>query len=251
MTRAAWITGAGKGIGRSLALRLAADGWRVAVSARTEADLLSLAAEAERLHGAVAPHPLDVADEAAVARVLDAIEDGSGPLDLVVLNAGTHIPVAAAQFSAKPFRKLMEVNFFGVVHGLAAVLPRMIERGHGRIAVVASVSGYRGLPTAAAYGATKAALINMCEALKPELDRSGVRLTLINPGFVETPLTDRNDFPMPFLISAEKAADRIVRGLERGAFEIAFPRRFTFLLKLARCLPYALYFRLTGRISRQ
>lgn len=251
MTRAAWITGAGKGIGRSLALRLAADGWRVAVSARTEADLLSLAAEAERLDGVVAPHTLDVADEAAVARVLDAIEDGSGPLDLVVLNAGTHIPVAAAQFSAKPFRKLMEVNFFGVVHGLAAVLPRMIERGHGRIAVVASVSGYRGLPTAAAYGATKAALINMCEALKPELDRSGVRLTLINPGFVETPLTDRNDFPMPFLISAEKAADRIVRGLERGAFEITFPRRFTFLLKLARCLPYALYFRLTGRISRQ
>ena len=251
MTRAAWITGAGKGIGRSLALRLAADGWRVAVSARTEADLLSLAAEAEHLDGAVAPHPLDVADEAAVARVLDAIEDGSAPLDLVVLNAGTHIPVAAAQFSSKPFRKLMEVNFFGVVHGLAAVLPRMIERGHGRIAVVASVSGYRGLPTAAAYGATKAALINMCEALKPELDRSGVRLTLINPGFVETPLTDRNDFPMPFLISAEKAADRIVRGLERGAFEITFPRRFTFLLKLARCLPYALYFRLTGRIGRQ
>ena len=251
MTRAAWITGAGKGIGRSLALRLAADGWRVAVSARTEADLLSLAAEGQGLDGAIFPYALDVTDEAEVAHVLDAIEDGLGPLDLAVLNAGTHIPVAAEELSSEPFRKLMEVNFFGVVYGLAAVLPRMIRRGGGQVAVVASVSGYRGLPTAAAYGATKAALINMCEALKPELDRSGVRLSLINPGFVQTPLTDRNDFPMPFLISAEKAADRIVRGLERGAFEITFPRRFSFLLKLARCLPYGLYFRLVGRMARQ
>jgi len=145
----------------------------------------------------------------------------------------------------------MEVNFFGVVHGLAALVPRMVERRSGQLAVVSSVSGYRGLPSASAYGATKAALINMCEALKPELDGHGVTLSLINPGFVETPLTDRNDFVMPFLVPADEAARRIAKGLARGAFEITCPRRFTWGLKLLRCLPYAVYFPLMRRLVRK
>ena len=131
---------------------------------------------------------------------------------------------------------------------LAAVLPRFIGKQAGHVAVVSSVAGYRGLPTSAAYGASKAALINMCEALKPELDRYGVKLSLICPGFVRTPLTDRNAFPMPFLMEAEEAAERIVNGLLRGKFEITFPRRFTWWLKLGRCLPYAWYFLLTRRM---
>ena len=136
----------------------------------------------------------------------------------------------------------------GTVNGLAQIIPRLIERKRGHIAVVASLAGYRGLPTAAAYGATKAGLINMCEALKPELERHGVRLTLINPGFVETPLTDRNEFPMPYLMPVEKAADRIMRGLRSDDFEVTFPWRFATVMKLLRLLPDRLFFLLTRRM---
>jgi NAD(P)-dependent dehydrogenase (short-subunit alcohol dehydrogenase family) len=244
----AWCTGAGKGIGRAVAKGLARDGVRVAVSSRTAEDLASLAAEVSGLSGSINPYPVDVTSEAAVQDVVDGIEREMGSLDLVILNAGTHTPVHAAHLQARDFRRLMETNFMGAVHGLAAVLPRFLARRSGRIAVVASVAGYRGLPTAAAYGASKAALINMCEALKPELDRCGVRLILINPGFVKTPLTDRNEFRMPFLMDVDDAAARIVAGLSKERFEVTFPKRFTWSLKLARCLPYALYFALTRRM---
>ena len=142
------------------------------------------------------------------------IEAERGPIDVAVLNAGTHQPVSAAEFTAEGLRRLIEINLFGTAACLEALMPRMIARGRGRIAVVASVAGYRGLPTSAYYGASKAALINLTESLKFDLDRAGVTLQLVDPGFVKTPLTDRNDFPMPFLISAELAADRIARGLK-------------------------------------
>lgn len=251
MADVVWITGAGKGIGRALALLYAAEGRRVAASARTQADLDSLVEEAAGLAGTIRPYVLDVTVERAVQETVAAIEYDMGPIVIAVLNAGTHVPVDVREFTAAPFRDLMEVNFFGVVHGLAALVPRMLERRSGHLAVVSSVSGYRGLPSASAYGATKAALINMCEALKPELDGHGVALSLINPGFVQTPLTDRNDFAMPFLVPADEAARRIARGLARGDFEITFPRRFTWGLKLLRCLPYAVYFRLVRRLVRQ
>jgi short-subunit dehydrogenase len=245
--RRAWITGAGKGIGRALALALAADGWRVAASARTKTDLESLANEARGFSGQIHIVPLDVRDEAAVLAAVNGIEQAMGPLDLAVLNAGTHRPVGLDDFSPDLFRKLFEVNVMGVVNGLAAVLPCFRERGGGHVAVVASLAGYRGLPTAAAYSMTKAGLIALCESLKPELDRAHIALTLINPGFVRTPLTDRNDFPMPFLISAEDAAAVIVRGLERRDFEIAFPMPFALVMKCLRILPDALFFRLARR----
>ncbi|MCG8510935.1 MAG: SDR family NAD(P)-dependent oxidoreductase [Rhodospirillales bacterium] len=251
MADTVWITGAGKGIGRALALLYAAKGRPVAISARTEKDLDTLAEEAAPLPGLVRAYTLDVTNEDDVRKTVEAIEAEMGPIALAVLNAGTHIPVHAKSFESGPFRTLTEVNFFGVVHGLTALIPRMIERRSGHLAVVSSVSGYRGLPTASAYGATKAALINMCEALKPELEQNDVSLSLIKPGFVKTPLTDRNDFPMPFLVSAEEAAERIAAGLDRKAFEIAFPRLFVWGLKLMRCLPYALYFRLVRRLVRQ
>ncbi|MGF1641828.1 MAG: SDR family NAD(P)-dependent oxidoreductase [Rhodospirillales bacterium] len=246
--RVAWVTGAGQGIGRALALRLASEGCRVAISARTEQDLLDVAAEGRRKGFDLLPFPLDVTDEGAVARTAAAIEEALGPLDLAVFNAGTHIPMRADAFVVDDVRRLVDVNLMGVVHGLAAVLPRFLARRRGQIAVVSSVSGYCGLPTAAAYGATKAALINMCEALKPELDAHDVVLSIVNPGFVRTPLTDKNRFPMPFLMEADDAARRIMKGMQTRRFEIAFPRRLVWLMKTMRLLPYPLYFALTRRL---
>jgi len=247
--KVAWVTGAGKGIGRELAKRLSEDGWTVAVSARTEEDLrcLALDCRADSIHS----FPLDVADIAATVETVARIAADLGQPDLVVFNAGTHIPISAEDFSVEAFRSLVETNLMGPVNGLSQILPQMIARRSGHIAVVASLAGYRGLPTSVAYGATKAGLINMCEALKPELAQCGVRLTLINPGFVKTPLTDRNEFPMPDLISVEKAAAHILRGLAADAFEIAFPWRFAFLMKLLRVLPDRLFFALTRRMVRQ
>jgi NAD(P)-dependent dehydrogenase (short-subunit alcohol dehydrogenase family) len=245
----AWITGGSSGIGRALALELARAGRKVAVSARRGEELERVAAEMPA--GRIAPFPVDAADEAAMTRTAAAIEAALGPLDLAVFNAGTHHPVSVETFGPAPFRHLMDINFMGAVNGIASVLPGFLARRAGHIAVVSSVAGYRGLPQAAAYGPTKAALINLCEALKPDLDRYQVRISVINPGFIRTPLTDLNEFPMPFLMEADVAARRIVRGLDAGKFEITFPRRFTFMLKVARMLPYALYFpmvkRTTGR----
>ena len=245
----AWITGAGKGIGRALALRLAADGWIVAASARTHEDLSSLSTEcpAGHIHG----FPLDVTDLPLTEATVRDIEQQLGPLNLAVLNAGTHIPMSAENFSVDDFRHLVETNLMGTVNGLAQIIPTFVERKSGHIAIVASLAGYRGLPSSAAYGATKAALINMCEALKPDLERFGVRLTLINPGFVETSLTDKNDFPMPFLIPVEEAVDQMVHGFRQSAFETAFPWRFAYLMKLLRILPDRLFFSLTRRMLRE
>ena len=243
-----WCTGAGKGIGRAVALRYARAGATVAASARTVADLESLAVEAAGAPGRIVAFPHDVTDADAVALAAADIEARLGPIDLAILNAGTHRPLTLATFAVQPVRDLVETNLMGTVHGLAAVLPRFAARGRGHVAIVASVAGWRGLPTAAAYGATKAALINLAEALKPELDRAGVRLTLVNPGFVATPLTARNDFAMPFLMTADAAATRIQRGIAAGRFEVTFPRRFTWPLKLLRCLPYPLFFALTRRL---
>lgn len=245
-SKVAWVTGAGKGIGRALCKRLAEDGWTVAASARTEADLRSL--ETECSDGAVHGFVLDVTDEAKTAITFDVIENRLGSIDLAIFNAGTHVPMPVEAFSVEAVRRLVETNLMGTVNGLAYVMPRFIGRQSGHIAVVASLAGYRGLPTSAAYGATKAGLINMCEALKPELERHGVRLSLINPGFVETPLTDKNEFPMPFLMPVDDAVAAIVAGLKGNAFEITFPWRFAILMKVLRILPDGLFFSVTRRM---
>lgn len=244
MAERVWIIGASYGIGAALAERLAADGKEVWASARSAGKLAALA---ERHPGRIHALPLDVTDKAAVRAALASIEAASGPPDTVVLNAGTHQPVAAKDFTADGLRQVMELNVFGTANGIETVLPGMLQRDAGRIAVVASVAGYNGLPTSAYYGASKAALINMIESLRFDLRRTGVVLQLVNPGFVKTPLTDRNDFAMPFLIPAEAAAAAIARGLASDRFEIAFPRTFVWLLKLVGLLPYRLYFALVGR----
>jgi NAD(P)-dependent dehydrogenase (short-subunit alcohol dehydrogenase family) len=242
--KSAWITGASSGIGRELALTLARQGVVVAASARSRGALEALAAEAG--NGRILPTPLDVTDRAAVKAAAEAAARVfRGPADLAVLNAGSFLPMSAGQFDAARFRIQVEVNLMGTVHMLEALLPACLDARKGHIAIVASVAGYRGLPTSAAYGATKAALINLAESLKYDLDRAGVTLQLVNPGFVKTPLTDRNDFNMPFLMPVERAVEQLVAGLRSGRFEITFPRRFTWQLKLLRLLPYRLYFAIT------
>ena len=248
MSRIAWITGASSGLGEALALCMARDGWRVAVSARSAGKLARLQQAAEASSGSVHAFPLDVTDAAATLETVARIEQELGPIDQAVLNAGYHTPVRAAAIDVADFRNLVEINLMGTVNGLAPVLERMIPRGRGRVAVVASVAGYRGLPTSAAYGMTKAGLINMTEALKPELDRLGVTLQIVNPGFVRTPLTDRNPFPMPFLMEVDAAATALYRGLRSRRFEIVFPRRFAYLMKILRCLPAPIAFALTRRL---
>jgi len=240
--RVVWIVRASSGIGRALALRMARDGWRVAASARSVEALEALAQDSQ---GRISAHLLDVTDEAAVAGVAATVWRDVGAIDLAVFAAGRHIPVDAAAFEVEPFRQLVEINFMGVVYGLAGVVPRMVERGVGHIAVVSSIAGYRGLPTASAYGATKGALNNMTEALKFDLEPKGIKVQLVCPGFVRTPMTDKNPFPMPFLMEPEDAAEAFYRGLQGSVFEINFPRRFTFMMNLLCALPHRLYMAVT------
>lgn len=243
--RVVWITGAGSGIGQVLARDYAIYGAQVAVSGRRPEALVATAAAAP---GAIHPFPLDVTDAADCTATVAAIEARLGPIDLAVLNAAQYTPMSAAGFDQAVFRRTIEANLIGVGNALDPLLRRMGERRAGTIAIVASVAGYGGLPRAAAYGASKAALINLAESLRPEAERMGVRIVVINPGFVATPMTSVNDFKMPWLVSAETAARRIRRGLDGGGFEIAFPRRFAWLLKALRLLPYPLYFALTRRL---
>lgn len=251
MSRVVWITGASSGIGAALARRLARAGWQVAASARRGDRLAALAEDAGDGPGRIVPVALDVTDARAVEDAVARIEHEVGPITQAVLNAGTHIPVRAEALRVEDFRALVDLNLLGTVHCLAALVPRLIDRRAGRIAVVASVAGYRGLPTAAAYGMTKAGLINMAEALRVELAPKGVTLQIVNPGFVRTPLTERNEFEMPFLMEPDAAAEALFRGLRSDRFEIAFPRRFVVLMKLLRCLPAPLAFALTRRMVPQ
>ncbi|MEM8811671.1 MAG: SDR family NAD(P)-dependent oxidoreductase [Pseudomonadota bacterium] len=245
-----WITGAGKGIGRALAIRMARDGHLVAASARTVADLETLAEEAKPLSGSITPYPLDIVDGAAAADTVAAIETDMGPIDLALLNAGTHEPIWLKDFSVEKVGRLIDINLMGTVKCLEPLVHRFRERGSGEIAVVASVAGYCGLPSAAGYGASKAGLINLCEALYPELDAAGVRLRVINPGFVDTPLTRKNDFDMPFLISESAAVEHIMKGLKGNRFEIVFPLPMALSMRFLRALPYRLFFRLTKRVLK-
>jgi short-subunit dehydrogenase len=242
-----WITGAGRGIGKSLALLCAQQGMTVYASSRTASELDSLVQSCKNFSGVMIPLPLDITDVEEISKIMQRWDDSSGLPDLVILNAGTHDPFAADSFSAQRAKQLLDINLQGTINCLDPILKRMLIRDSGQIAVMASVAGYRGLPTAGIYGASKAALINLCEALKLDLLHTNLKLQVINPGFVRTSLTDKNDFKMPALIESEEAAARIMQGLLSKRFEIAFPRRFVCALKLLRILPYSWYFKLIGK----
>ncbi|MDD2668975.1 MULTISPECIES: SDR family NAD(P)-dependent oxidoreductase [Zoogloea] len=241
--RRVWIVGASSGIGAALAVELDARGARLALSARNAAALRDLAAT---FRDAIVL-PLDVTDAGAFTPAMMQILDAWGGLDLIILNAGTYTPLRAWDLTTDTARQTVHTNLLGVMDGVAAVVPQLILQGHGAIAIVGSVAGYRGLPKALAYGPSKAALINFAETLYLDLAPKGVSVFIINPGFVATALTAQNDFEMPALISAENAAARIVRGFAGGAFEIHFPQRFTRVLKLLRLLPDRVYFKLIAR----
>lgn len=243
----AWVTGASSGIGKATALELARRGWTVCITARRIGDLEIVAAEASGLSGRIIAHLGDVTDEAGMAGLVETIERVHGPIALAFFNAGVAPYTRAGALDVAAFRQAMDVNVLGVANGLSPVLARMGERKKGQVAVNASVAGYRGLPKAAAYGASKAAAIHLCEALKFDCDNLGITMQVVNPGFIDTPLTRKNDFPMPFLMSMDEAARRVVDGFERGRFEIIFPRRLAFILKLMRLLPYSWYFPLVTR----
>ncbi|WP_299470683.1 SDR family NAD(P)-dependent oxidoreductase [uncultured Roseibium sp.] len=247
---AAWVTGASSGIGYSLALELAKQGWRVAVTARSIEALEELSSKAQNLAGEIAPYPGDVSDTQLMADHCKTISRDLGGICLLVANAGIYLPQDGLEADVEAFRTSFDVNLMGTVNVVLPVIADMKPKGRGQIAIVSSVAGYGGLPTSAAYGASKAGLINMAESLKFDLDRAGIRIQLINPGFVDTPATQSNPFPMPHLVSTEVAAGEIVEGLSHPSkFEIAFPKPFVRQLKALRLLPYRAYFALLARTT--
>ncbi len=234
----AWVTGASSGIGLALVRELVRRGWSVAATARRAEALQALAAEAPKQ---VLAAPADVANRDQMAAVAASARARFGKIGLVVANAGIYLPVAAPKIDADLFRRTFEVNLMGVAHALEQVIEEMAARREGHFHIVSSATGFGGMPTSSAYGASKAALINMAESLKIELERHKVGVSLSTPGFVETPAQDDNAFPKPFMMQPAAAAKRIADAVERGGFETTFPRRFTWALKALYALPKPLY----------
>jgi len=241
-----WMIGASSGIGEATARELLRCGAKVALSARRRAPLEALSSD-HRERSLVLPLDITSLDQVKSARM--TLESSWHGFDLAVIMAGTHRPVRAWELDARTARDLFEINMMGVLGAAAEIIPLLLRQGHGGIAIVSSVAGYGGLPTSLLYGATKAALINFTETLYLDLHPKGIGVYLINPGFVKTPLTDRNEFEMPALITSDEAAREIVSGLARGDFEIHFPKRFTRVLKVLQLLPYRLYFAAVHRIT--
>jgi NAD(P)-dependent dehydrogenase (short-subunit alcohol dehydrogenase family) len=239
-----WLVGASTGIGRATAQALHALGASVIVSARSPAPLLAL----EQAHPGLQTLALDAADKASVDQAAQTLLS-AGPLDLVMYCAGIYQPLRAQQFNSAQMAQHMQVNYIGATYVTEAVLPSMLKAKQGHLSYVSSVAGFRGLPNSLAYGPTKAALINMAEALYLDLHDEGLGVSVINPGFVETPLTAQNTFRMPALIKPEQAAQEILAGWKAGKFEMHFPRRFTTWLKLMRHSPHSVYFRMTRQFT--
>jgi short-subunit dehydrogenase len=234
-----WITGGGSGIGKALALSFAADGWDVAISGRTAKRLREVQGLSSKIRAIVC----DITKELEIQAALKEI----GHIDVAILNAGNYRPEPTINISIKEHQDIFSVNYFGTLKCIHALIPEMKKKG-GRLAIVASLAGYRGLPNASAYGPSKAALIQLAESLRAELQNTQLQIQLINPGFVKSALTEKNDFEMPFLMKADDAAKRIRHGLEKNNFEIAFPSPLVRRMKLLRMLPYSLYFYLTKKM---
>jgi len=237
-----WITGGGSGIGKALALSFATDGWDVVISGRNHKRLQEVC----NLSPQIRAVDCDITNEADVLSAQPEI----GAIDMAVLNAGDYRPGPTHACSPNDHRKMFEVNYFGTLNCIQAVLPEMRKHG-GKLAIVGSLAGYIGLPNASAYGPSKAALISLCESLCAELQDSLATIRLINPGFVKSTLTDKNNFEMQYLLTAEQAAIEIRRGLEGDSFEIAFPGPFVRRMKLLQMIPYRLYFYLARKMTRQ
>lgn len=239
-----WLVGASSGIGAATASALHARGAQVLVSARSGGALQAFVAE----HAGAQAWPMDVTDAAAVAQAAGEIL-AQGPLDMVVYCAGHYREMRASAMDMADLRQHLDINYIGALNVLHALVPALIAQGRGHVSLISSVAGFRGLPKSLAYGPTKAALTNLAETLYLDLKPMGLGVSVVHPGFVQTPLTSQNQFTMPALITAEQAALAMIKDWERGAFEIHYPKRFTRWMKLLRLLPYRAYFPAVRRFT--
>ena len=244
------ITGASSGIGRALALAFARQGHPVGLVARRVEALESLA-EAVRSGGGLAEvAAADVGDEAALDAAVEALECALGPVEILVANAGISRKVTASRLNLADLERVMDVNYLGAGRAAGAVLPGMLGRGRGQRVVVSSVAAFRGLPGSGAYSASKAAVSNFWEALRGELREVGIACTTIHPGYIDTPLTRKNKYPMPFLMDVDVAAQKMVRGVHARKRQVNLPWQMIAFMTLVRHLPDWLYDRFMGRFTR-
>ena len=248
MNKKIWITGASSGIGKALAIKFATEGWQIAASARRENLLQELNKEYVNIHS----FPVDVTDNEKVKIVFNDIISKLKNIDLCVFCTGIHDPKSERKINIQSIRRIMEVNFFGTLNTINAAKDYFINKKSGHISIVSSVASYRGLPAAAGYCASKSALTSLAETLNFDFKKYNIRVSLISPGFIKTPLTDKNEFPMPFIKTAEFAADKMYDGLTKSnSFEIHFPKELTLFLKFLRILPYRLYLFLIDKLVKR
>ena len=239
-----WITGASSGIGKALAIKFAEKGWIVAASARRE----NLLKDLNKFNQNIYSFPLDVTEIENCKLVANKIIEKFGGIDICVFGTGMHDPKSEKRFNLNKIREIMEVNYFGTMNSINSIYEYFSEKKNGQISIISSVAGYRGLPAAGAYCASKAALTSYAESLNFDMKMKNVRVSLISPGFIKTPMTDQNDFPMPMIKSPEFAANEIFKGLtEKKSFEIHFPKAFTYFLKFLQILPSSIYFKLVSK----
>jgi|JI10StandDraft_1071094.scaffolds.fasta_scaffold09966_7 NAD(P)-dependent dehydrogenase (short-subunit alcohol dehydrogenase family) len=250
--KVAWVTGASSGIGAATVLRLVKEGWVVAATARAGDKIEVLVHHAEIFGGGIVrSYPGDVTDPAVMNDIVERIETEVGPIDLAILNAGVYMPDTIETFTAGHLKEQYETNVFGTANCIEPLMKKFRARDKGHLAIVASVAGYRGLPRSLSYGSSKAALIYLAEAMAVEAKGTGIRVQVINPGFVKTPMTARNDFYMPMLMDVDEAADELVRGLNGGFFEITFPWIFARLTKIVGLLPDQIYIWAIAKIKQK
>jgi short-subunit dehydrogenase len=242
-----WITGASSGIGKALSEKFASEGWKVAISARRK-EILDEMAKTKNIFS----YPLDITNQDQTNNVFSKIINDFNNLDLCVFSSGTYDPKLEQEINIKQNKFVMDTNFFGVLHCIKSVEKYFKEKKNGHISIVSSVAAYRGLPNSSGYGPSKAALTNLTESLYFDFKKHNVRISLVSPGFIKTPLTDKNEFPMPFIKSPEFAAEKMFNGLTKGSsFEIHFPKQLTLLLKFLRILPYKIYLFLIDKFVKR
>ena len=247
MEKKIWITGASSGIGRAVAEKFAKEGWKVAISARRKEILDEMAKNPN-----IFSFPLDVTKEDQVNEVFSKIMENFKYLDICFFCSGTYNPKYEQKIDTKKIKSTMDTNFLGTVHCVKSVESFFKNKKSGQISIVSSVAGYRGLPNSSGYGPSKAALTNFAESIYFDFKKYNVKISVISPGFIKTPLTDKNEFKMPFLKSTEFAAEKIYEGLTNSkSFEIDFPKQLTLILKFLRILPYKLYLFLVGKLVKR
>ena len=242
-----WITGASTGIGKSLAIKFSKNGWKVAISARRAEILDDISKQNENIF----PFPLDVTNKEECKKVFLEVKNKLQNIDICVFSTGTWDPKKEKEIDIDQIENVMKVNFFGTLNSIKSVEKYFKDSGKGHISIVSSIAGYRGLPNSTGYGPSKSALNNLAESLYFDFKKYGVRISLISPGFIKTPMTDKNDFKMPFLKTSEYAADKIYHGLvNTNVFEIHFPKQLTLILKFLKILPNWLYLKLVGKLTK-